>query len=238
MKVKFFCVLGIILIIILSVLIFRNYNFNSKISNKVLTNEVEKKETENRSEKDSTVHIEKGDGSITIETKNTDGELIQGVRYNIYDKNNQYIAKIVTNENGIAKIDGLEYGTYYIKIDYIDIIYKSNLETTMQMNVSENKKDVKGAHELKYVSNSSIELTIKDTNNLPVKGICAEVFIGYYFYKTIETDDNGIATLEHLPAGSYEIKVLNKKGDCEATIEFEENNEKAVKHTSEYVLKN
>lgn len=56
-------------------------------------------------------------GSVTVNKidQDQDGKKLPGAYFQLLDKNKDPIKTLVTDENGVAVFDGLDYGTYYIK---------------------------------------------------------------------------------------------------------------------------
>ena len=54
-------------------------------------------------------------GSVTIIKSDDIGNQIKDIEFTLYDQENHEIGKAITNEAGIAKIDGLEWGSYILK---------------------------------------------------------------------------------------------------------------------------
>lgn len=53
----------------------------------------------------------------TLEIKKTDenGNVLKGAEFTLYDKNGKEISKAISDDNGIARFDSVDYGTYVLK---------------------------------------------------------------------------------------------------------------------------
>ena len=54
-------------------------------------------------------------GSVTIIKSDDIGNQIKDIEFTLYDQENHEVGKAVTNEAGVAKIDGLKWGSYILK---------------------------------------------------------------------------------------------------------------------------
>ena len=54
-------------------------------------------------------------GSVTVNKIDLDGKKLPGAYFQLLDKNKDPIKTLVTDENGVAVFEDLDYGTYYIK---------------------------------------------------------------------------------------------------------------------------
>ena len=54
-------------------------------------------------------------GSVTIVKNDDIGNQIADIEFTLYDQENHEVGKAITNEAGVAKIDGLEWGSYILK---------------------------------------------------------------------------------------------------------------------------
>ncbi len=82
-------------------------------------------------------------GKIQVTKKDAEtGKVVKkaGIIFDIYNSNNQKVASITTNENGVATSSLLDYGTYYVKESTAPNKYTIKVEVSENVGVVENGK--------------------------------------------------------------------------------------------------
>lgn len=148
-------------------------------------------------------------GEIKILKVGEDNETIEGVKIGLYDENHELIEDVVTDENGIAEINNLNLGTYYIKeistiegyiLDskYHEIIleYKDDKTYVVEKEIKLVNKKVKC--DVVYIS--------EDTDKNRIKNIEINVYneTGNIVYNGT-TNSEGKIIIKDLPYGKYYI---------------------------------
>lgn len=159
--------------------------------------------------------VKKGQIKV-IKLDKDDNEIkLQGVKFEVYDEENNLVQTLITNENGEATTERLRINkTYYIKEVETNESYKLN-EEVITVNLKENEiKEIVFKNEKKK---GRIQVIKVDREN---KEICIpDVTFEIYNSKneivdTIVTDSNGLALTKFLPIDDeYTIKetVSNKE---------------------------
>ncbi|PIE92746.1 hypothetical protein CO726_24575 [Bacillus fungorum] len=142
-------------------------------------------------------------GSIEIHKVDDNKKPLQGVEFTVY-KDDKEITKVVTDENGIARVNDLPFGEYSFKeTKSLDGYIGSN--ETYKFEIKEN-----GTVQQFTVSNKlikgSIEIHKVDDNKKPLQGVEFTVYKDGKEITKVVTDENGIARVNDLPYGSYTFK--------------------------------
>ena len=145
-------------------------------------------------------------GSVTIIKSDDIGNQIKDIEFTLYDQENHEIGKAVTNEAGIAKIDGLEWGSYILKEtnapDYYEIDEKGRPVEITASNLDIQLTIVNGTQKGKIVMTKYDE-----TETDKLEGAVYSLYSaagGYLGDFTTGTD--GTLTVENLAWGSYYFK--------------------------------
>lgn len=169
-------------------------------------------------------------GSVTVNKIDQDGNKLAGAYFQLLDENKNPIKTLVTDQNGVAKFEDLDYGTYYIKEvqapkGYIITGQLSEVEVGEdQAHVSFTAKNTKNAIEFRKV----------DEKGLAMQGIVFELRQnGRPLADQDQTSDtNGKFSWKELTPGYYEVvekKVNNplyseNEGRVVASFRVDENN--------------
>ena len=163
------------------------------------------------------VNITVDSGTVTLYKFDSEGikredATLKGAIYGIY-RDNELINTIETNEEGIAYIDELPYGKYYIKeitpslgYELDENIYRFEVtEKTKNIIIYSNENVIKGKFTLKKYYGENGEYNLED-------GAIFEIYdINNNLIETIETKD-GIAKLELDYGKYYVVQVKGKIG--------------------------
>ena len=166
---------------------------------------------------------------ITYEKTN-----LANIYFDLYTTDNKYIATTITNDKGIARIDNLAIGKYYLVERNTDnrYIVKDKIPFMIRQTTQYQETVVVHVNVSNSLKKGRLEFSkVDDKTN---KGI-ANTIIEIYDEKdkllfTKETDINGQITIDNLPAGKYYIteKVANyyyEKSNERINFEIKENNE-------------
>lgn len=150
----------------------------------------------------------KGSLKITKIDKDNNDLVLAGIEFDLIDSNRKTVAHLITDENGEARIDGINIGSYTLKetktkenynlcIDNnIEVKWNEITEITIE---NEKKKGqiqiIKQDKENNEIKLEGVEFQIIDSNNQIVD--------------EIKTNSNGEAITKRLPIGEYTIKETN-----------------------------
>ena len=127
---------------------------------------------------------------------------LEGVTFNIYDKDKNLIDTIVTDKDGIAYSKDLEKGAYYYQeISAPEGIVVDN--TMYEFEIVEDGQNVI-KNMINYYAKGSLKIVKYDSNKESLAGVKFEITdeIGNVV-DTIITDEKGVATTKELPLGTY-----------------------------------
>ena len=165
-----------------------------------------------------TIKDEHQKGKIKVVKTDKDNKKIKlaNVKFEILDKNKNYISNITTNENGEAISEELIIGKYYLKEintneDYIlsQNLKEVNVEdnTNSEINVENEKK--KGQIKIIKKSEDANNVTHSEAGN-PIENVKFGI---YYFNgnlaQEVTTNKEGVAVTNNLTKGKYKIKELD-----------------------------
>ena len=141
-------------------------------------------------------------GNIVITKYDSNGKLLQNVKFQILDEAKQVVDTIVTDENGVATSKLLVLGKYYYReIEAPDnVIMDTELH---EFSLTKNNQVIS-----KTVINELIEGKLKiikvDENEIPLAGVKFNILdSNKNVIDTIITDKNGIAVSKELEKGKY-----------------------------------
>ena len=175
-----------------------------------------------------TIADEAPTGQITIKKSDTTGIVqgeasLEGAEYTIYDLNKKEVGKIITDKEGNGRLDNLPLGTYTVKETKAPVGYNLDWNTyTVDLTYKDQTSSIILGHvDSKDMAKiGSIEILKSDTDSNPLKGgefgiyANADMYIGATLYKkgqlvmSIKTDEEGMASSDILPYGSYYVKEL------------------------------
>jgi len=180
----------------------------------------------------------KGNLKITKIDKDENNVVLEGIEFDLLDSNQNKIAHLITDANGIAQINNINIGNYTIKEtktkENYNLCIDNNIEvkwneTTEIMIENEKKKGqiqiTKQDKENNDIKLEGVEFQIIDRNNKIVD--------------QIKTNLNGIATTKKLPIGEYTIKEINLGENTQYILEQTVYNAKIEdKKITEIVIEN
>ncbi len=144
-------------------------------------------------------------GGLIITKVDENGNKLSGVKFNILDEKKSKIKTIVTDENGIASLDGLELGKYY----YQEIKAPDNVvldSTVYPFEITTEKKVIEVEVVNKLIKGTLKILKVDDSGN-KVKGVKFEIYDkDKNLVDTIVTDEEGVAISKELEKGKYYYK--------------------------------
>ena len=145
-------------------------------------------------------------GSVTIIKNDDIGNQIEGIEFTLYDQENHEVGKAVTNEAGVAKIDGLEWGSYILKEtnapDYYEIDEEGRPVEITASNLDIQLTIVNGTQKGKIVMTKYDET---ETDKLEGAVYSLYSAAGEYL-GDFTTGADGTLTVENLAWGSYYFK--------------------------------
>ena len=173
---------------------------------------------------------------IKVDSENAEIKL-EGVEFELYDNEENYINKYTTNENGEIIVENLDIGDYKlkeIKTNEKYILNEEKIETKVEHNKEtalEVKNDkIKGQIQITKISEDDNKITGQKKGS-PIANVEFEIKDEQgNLVETIKTNEEGIAITSKLEKGKYSIKEtkadenyeLNSK---EYILEIKENNE-------------
>ncbi len=156
-------------------------------------------------------------GTYTITKKGSDGALLSGVKFTLYDTNNTVIETKATDKNGKVIFDKLELGTYTVKETEGVDGYKVN-DTSWTFTLT-SAQSVLTKEVINQKESGQIKITKENKDNSAEK-IAGVVFELYDNNKQVirdnssnpmiaTTDGNGIATFTGLSYGTYYVREIS-----------------------------
>ena len=171
-------------------------------------------------------------GSVTVNKIDLDGKKLPGAYFQLLDKNKDPIKTLVTDENGVAIFEDLDYGTYYIKEVQGPKGYQFKEEISKAIVVGE-----KQAHYTFNYKNKKNEIEFKKVNEkgLAMDGVVFELSLNGRALSGQEqtSDKNGKFSWKELTPGNYQVveKDISKypeysenQGRTVASFRVDENN--------------
>ncbi len=149
------------------------------------------------------------EGKLKIIKVDENNEPLAGVKFEILDKDQNFVCEMVTNDEGIAESIELEKGTYYYReveapegIVVDNTLHEFTIEYDGQ-NVVENV--------VNYFVKGKLQITkLEDGTNTPIKDVKFAILDSERnVIEEIITDENGIATSSNLPYGTYYFKEID-----------------------------
>jgi len=160
---------------------------------------------------------------------------LEGVKFKIYDENNNYISTIVTNSDGYTKYEVLEIGKYYVIEDNINDNYLLDNNKYYFEIKQENQYDEVINIKLEinnYLKKGILEFSKEDlTTSKGIPDTIIEIYdINDNLLLTRKTDINGKIIINNLPIGKYYIKEKEANSNYLITdeivyFEIKDNNE-------------
>ena len=211
-------------------------------------NEVIKKEMTNDKITGTLNIIKKGeeynfdDGKVVYSVIN-----LEGIKFDLYDINDNYINSLITDSNGSATLSKLDLGKYYLKEYNNNSNYILNDKYYFEINKEESNKDIiVNLNINNYLKKGILEFTKED---LATSHGIPNTIISIYdsnnnllFNK--ETDNNGKVIINDLPIGKYYIIEKEANSNYQITnervyFEIKENNDIVkAKMTNEKIVVN
>ncbi|MDO4282849.1 MAG: SpaA isopeptide-forming pilin-related protein [Clostridia bacterium] len=144
-------------------------------------------------------------GIIKITKLDEDGNLIEGVKFNILDSNQNIVETIITGSDGIATSQKLSFGMYYYQ--EIEVPKGLLLDNTLnEFVISENDQILQKTVVNRY-EKGNLKIIKVDENNMPISGVKFEILdSNKNLVKEIVTGNDGIANISDLKIGTYYYK--------------------------------
>lgn len=201
--------------------------------NYVLTANTYEKQSEN-----TNLNLKLNTGKIKIVKLDQDTNLpIDGVEFELKDKNGNTVSSTFTNSKGVAEFENLYQGEYFIKETSVNdnyIIQDSDFKVEVLYNKT---SEIKIQNEHKKGS-LSIKKVDKDNNNIQLGNVEFDLYshefgkvIGKYF-----TDANGNIKIDNLRIGKYSLiekttnEWYNLTQDENIEIKWNENTSKQIEN--------
>ncbi|WP_033692615.1 SpaA isopeptide-forming pilin-related protein [Bacillus sp. GeD10] len=164
-------------------------------------------------------------GNVEIKKLSDSGKVLPDVEFTVYTADGKEVTRIVTNEQGIAKVENLPFNKYFFKETKGVEGYLVN-ETKYPFEISEQGKTLTFKVENKEVK-GHVQLLKVDAENAEKKLAGVTFLLQNSEGKTVSehtTDENGRIQVENLPFGSYtfvEKKTLENYVLAKEPIPFE-----------------
>ncbi|MED1384431.1 SpaA isopeptide-forming pilin-related protein, partial [Bacillus mycoides] len=143
-------------------------------------------------------------GNLEIKKLSDNGKVLPDVEFTVYTADGKEVTKVVTNEQGIAKVENLPFNKYFFKETKGVEGYLVN-ETKYPFEISEQGKTLTFTVENKEVK-GHVQLLKVDAENSEKKLAGVTFLLQNREGKTVSehtTDENGLIKVENLPFGSY-----------------------------------
>ena len=185
------------------------------------------------------IENEKKKGQIKIIKRDKDDSTIklEGVKFEIQDKDEKLVSILKTDENGEAILSNIPIGNYYIKETETLENYVLN-EEKMQVIVNEDSVTEVVIENEKKRGQIQITKTSEDKNNIidkeegsPIEGVKFNIYNkANKIVDTIVTDENGVALSKKLEKGRYIVQEVETEkwyilDEKIYNVEIKENNE-------------
>ncbi len=143
------------------------------------------------------------EGKLTIIKVDENEVPLEGVKFEITDKNGNVVDTIITDKDGVAVSKEIEKGTYYyqeIEAPEGIIIDTNKYEFVVE---SDGQNVIKNM--INYYAKGKLQITkLVEKTNATLAGVTFEVYDDKgQTVDMITTDENGIATTKSLPVGQY-----------------------------------
>ncbi len=143
-------------------------------------------------------------GYIEIYKKNTDGGLLDGAEFSVYDSAGNYVTKIGPTKNGYAKSSEISFGTYTVVETKFPDNYQAGDKKTWSVTLDSNHTTV--TLDISNMRKSGSLKVVKKAEDA-VLGNCIFSLTGTDVYgrtvnMTATTDSNGTAIFENVPIGT------------------------------------
>ena len=148
---------------------------------------------------------------------------LENAVYEVYDDNNNLVKKLITDSSGEAISDYLPYGRYFVKEQIASNGYTLD-EKVYEVIIEENKTYEVISKEKIITKNVLIKKYYGLENKKIIKpeaGVLFDIFLkaNEKYCKTVETDENGIISLD-LPYGEWLFKQTSSKEGYAFTNDF------------------
>ena len=151
----------------------------------------------------------KGKLKVIKTDKEDDSIKLEGVEFDLIDKNSNIVSHLVTNENGEAILDGINIGEYILKETKTKEEYKISLEDK-NVTIKWNEESVITISNEKKKGQIEVVKVDKEDNTIKLKGVEFEVLDkNDNVVDKIITDENGIAKTSLLPIGTYYLREIS-----------------------------
>lgn len=143
-------------------------------------------------------------GNVEIKKLSDNGKVLPNVEFTVYTADGKEVTKVVTNEQGIAKVENLPFNKYFFKETKGVEGYLVN-ETKYPFEISEQGKTLTFTVENTEVK-GHVQLLKVDAENAEKKLAGVTFLLQNSEGKTVSeytTDENGLIKVENLSFGSY-----------------------------------
>ncbi|EOP78663.1 TQXA domain-containing protein [Bacillus cereus HuB4-4] len=143
-------------------------------------------------------------GNVEIKKLSDNGKVLPNVEFTVYTADGKEVTKVVTNEQGIAKVENLPFNKYFFKETKGVEGYLVN-ETKYPFEISEQGKTLTFTVENKEVK-GHVQLLKVDAENPDQKLAGVTFLLQNSEGKTVSehtTDEHGLIKVENLPFGMY-----------------------------------
>ena len=174
------------------------------------------------------VNVNIGYGSLIVTKKDRETSTPQGnaslyaATYYLYDKDMHMVKAVMTDKNGIIKMDKLSYGIYKLVEAHASVGYTLNDEVHTISIVNENPVYI-DVYEDVIKNEVKVHKTIKLNNEyIGESNIIFNIYLNDKLYKSITTNSDGDASVI-LPFGEYTFKQQNTTPGFAKTEDFKVN---------------
>ncbi|WP_436514195.1 SpaA isopeptide-forming pilin-related protein [Clostridium thermobutyricum] len=146
-------------------------------------------------------------GKLNIIKTGKDGVKLEGAEFDVTGPNG-FNKIVTTNKDGVASLDSLQWGTYTVKEVKAPQGYL--LDSSSKI-ININSTDVEKIQSLSFEDvrmTGNLEVTKLGKDGVKLAGAEFQITGENNFNKVIITNKNGIASLNNLPWGTYEVKEI------------------------------
>ncbi len=163
--------------------------------------------------------LKKGQAKITKVDLDDNNIKLEGVKFNVYNENNELLETLITNENGEAitsKYPVRDFNNLIIEeVETLENYVLNDIPQTVELKANEitdiefENEKIKGYIEITKVSEDDNKHTGVKANT-PLEGVTFEVYDNENnLVQTLKTDQSGKAKTDLLLKGSYKIKEID-----------------------------
>ncbi len=160
----------------------------------------------------------KGNLKITKVDKDDNAKVLEGIEFDLINSNKEIVAHLITDENGQAKIDNINIGSYTLKETHTKENYNLCVDNNIEVKWNETTEIIIENEKKK----GQIQITKQDAEKETIKleGVEFQIIDSdNQVVDQIKTNSSGEAVSRKLPIGEYTIKEIDLGDNTEYILE-------------------